>query len=325
MDCRPLYEPLPIDPGPVLDIAEGNQLYQAVAVACRFGLFAALSEKQSAAELAANSGLDGAAVARLLDVLAHAGLLDEQDGSYKTAPAAEAYLRPTALLYLGHLFPAGFAPESFGGLLADCLQGGCRESPEPGWNPEQLRQIGVSGLNGSIQATVAAVDLAGAARLLDLGGGHGFYSIALAQKYPALAVTLFDLPQVVGLAGEYVRKFGLADRIGLVAGDFLKEAIGADYDAVLCANILHSTKRATVLAKVWQALNPGGRIIVKCRVADCRPTLTTALGKLVWLVRGNRELHDGATWHGFLEQQGFKDVKTINIHGLFATMTGVKK
>jgi ubiquinone/menaquinone biosynthesis C-methylase UbiE len=327
MEYDSLYDPLPVSPGPVLDIADKNQLYQVVAVACRFGLFAALRGKRSAAELAGTNNLDEITAGRLLDVLAHLGLLREERGLYQVSPAAECYLQPDTLLYLGHMFPADFPPESFGHQLTRCLQGdpGCRESPEPVWNPERLRQIGVSGLNGSIQATVGAINLGAAARLLDLGGGHGFYSIALAQKYPALSVTLFDLPQVVALAGEHVRKFRLGERINLAAGDFLQDEIGTGYDAVLCANILHGEKRATILDKVRRALSPGGRIIVKGRIADCPPTLATALGKLVWQVRGGKELHSRTTWHGFLAQQGFADIRTLNIHGLFATMEGVKK
>lgn len=327
LDPKTLYDHLTISPEPILQMAENNQLYQVVSVACQLALFEALTQKQSARDLARRKRLDEVTTIRLLDILTHLGYLEENDGLYQISRIAENYLQPNNLLYLGHHFSPDFPPGSLGFQIMNRLEKypGCKKSPEPDWNPERLRQIGVSSLNGSIQATIAAIDLSNTRQLLDLGGGHGFYSIALAQKYPALSVTLFDLPQIVALTQEYVQEFRVADRISLVAGDFLQEDIGTGYDAVLCANILHGTKRAIILDKVWHALNHGGRIIVKCRIADCPATLANALAKLIWQVRGGKELFPRAEWHGFLADSGFEAIETHNIHGIFATITGIKK
>jgi Predicted O-methyltransferase len=322
-----LYDPLPTDPGAVLKFADEYQLYQVVAAACKVHLFESLQAKQSAGSLARQKGWDEVTTARLLHVLHHLGYLAEDAGTYQNAVIAAQFLLPGKLLYLGHQFPPDFSPGSLGFKLIRCLTKApdCQESPEPDWNPERLRQIGVSGLSGSLQATVAAIDLPTAGHLLDLGGGHGFYSIALAQKYPSLTVTLYDLPQIIELANEYVRAFHLAERIRPVAGDFLRQDIGTGYDAVLCANILHSTKRDIVLDKVWQALAVGGRIIVKCRIADCPDTPATAMAKLIWQVRGGKELFSRDHWQQLLARQGFKEVTTLNVHGIFATMAGIKQ
>jgi tRNA1(Val) A37 N6-methylase TrmN6 len=43
-------------------------------------------------------------------------------------------------------------------------------------------------------------DLAGAKRLLDVGGGSGAFSIALCQRNPELRATVLDFPNVIDVA-----------------------------------------------------------------------------------------------------------------------------
>ena len=43
-------------------------------------------------------------------------------------------------------------------------------------------------------------------KMIDLGGGHGLYAIALACHDPDLNATVFDLPGVIPLAEEYIKK-----------------------------------------------------------------------------------------------------------------------
>lgn len=326
MEAPLLYHPLPVSMAGILTLAEHQQLYEVVSVAVQSDLFAALAEPKSAVELAREKHWETYATECLLDVLFFAGLVQNIDGFYSATAAAATYLHPDSLWRLNHLFENQERPGSLAWQLRQCLAADfqSRGRHEPDWNAERLRQIGVMGLNGSLQATVASVDLAGISSLLDLGGGHGFYSIALAQKYPELRVTLFDLPPATSLARELVDRFGLADRVTCVAGNFLTDDIGTGYDAVLCANILHGDKRDTVLPKVFAALRPGGRLIVKCRVADGVGSLQSALARLVWLTRGGKEMLRQAEWLAFLAQHGFRSLRTVNVWGIFATITGLR-
>ncbi len=317
---RPLHLPLPIDPGPLADLIRQRQMYEAVAAAANLGVFDRLRTAKTAGALAAELAIDATAVHYLLKALAHMGCLRENGGSFVATPLAETYLSSNSYLYLGQEFTAAPADG-----LAARMRGLCGEkTPEPAWSQERLRQIGVLGLMGSLQATVGACELSAARRLLDLGGGHGLYSIAFAQKYPDLRVTMFDLPHIVALAGSFVKMFAVENRVDLVGGDFLSDDIGAGFDAVLCANILHSDKRAVLLPKVRQALNPGGQIILKCRVADCPDDLENALAKLRWRVFGGREIHTTGEWVALLAAHGFRDIRTLNVTGIHATITALR-
>ncbi len=318
-----LYEPLPIDPGWIIASVEQGQMQEVLQAVLNLGLFQQLEVGKSAQQLANELEWEEETTVRLLNVLVEAGCLAVSQGEYCNTALANTYFLPENFLYLGHKFNEALSPDSFGFDLLRCLRKdpGTRISLEPDWNPEKLRQIGVNALTGSIQSTVNACDLTAVRSLLDLGGGHGFYSIALAQKYREMKITLFDLPQVVILAQQFIGRFQLAEQINLLAGNFLQGDIGSGYDAVLCSNILHSDKRDIVLAKVKKALNPGGTIILKCRIADCPNNLPNALNKLYWQVRGGKELFTQAQWQGFLAANGFSNSKTVNIEGMYATMT----
>ena len=50
-------------------------------------------------------------------------------------------------------------------------------------------------------------------RMLDLGGGSAAYSIAFAQAHPRLQIDVLDLPAVLPLTQEYIRRTGLEARI----------------------------------------------------------------------------------------------------------------
>lgn len=324
LEMRPLYHPLAIDPGGIMTIAEQGQLYDVLQVVLFCKLFEQLETIKSAQQLAAEMDWEEETTVRLLNVLVKAGYLAVFQGGYHNTILASTYLLPEHFLYLGHKFDDNLSPESSIFKLLRCLRKDqdTRISKEPKWDAERLRQIGVNALTGSIQNTVNSCALTDVRSMLDLGGGHGFYSIALAQKYPELKISLFDLPQVIALAHQFVARFHMEERINLLSGNFLQDDIGSGYDAILCSNILHSDKRNIVLPKVKKALRSGGIIILKCRIADCPDTLSNALTKLFWQVHGGKELFTQAEWRGFLSAHGFYGSKTVNVEGMFATMIG---
>jgi predicted O-methyltransferase YrrM len=320
-EMQALYLPLAVDPSPLTALSLQRLLHEAVAVAVDIGLFRQLKTARTADELAAALAVERDVTYCLLKVLTHLGCLRESGDGFVNAPLADAYLLDASYLYLGHEFVFQPAADSFASQLAAKLRNsGARKTPEPAWSRERLRQIGVFGLMGSIQKTLSVCSLDGAGRLLDLGGGHGFYGIAFAQKYPGLKVTIFDLPHIVALAEQFMRMFGVERQVSLAGGNFLTDDIGSGYDAVLCANILHSDKRDIVLPKVRQALRPGGRIFVRCRVADCADNLENAAAKLRWQVCGGRELYTVGEWRAFLAGHGFRNITLAGMEDIYATI-----
>ncbi len=113
--------------------------------------------------------------------------------------------------------------------------------------------------------TLHAVRLRGVRHLMDVGGGSGAFLRAVAARYPALDLTLFDLPQVAPVARKALAAHGLDGRIALESGSFRDESLPRGADAISLVRVLYDHGDDTVgalLVRVHDALPPGGRVIV---------------------------------------------------------------
>jgi len=101
--------------------------------------------------------------------------------------------------------------------------------------------------------------------VLDVGGGTGSWSIALAEADPALTATVFELPEVAAVAEKRLRTSGYSTRIDVLAGELLTGDVPRGYSAFLLANLVHyflpETNQA-ILRKVRAAAEPGARLLI---------------------------------------------------------------
>jgi 2-polyprenyl-3-methyl-5-hydroxy-6-metoxy-1,4-benzoquinol methylase len=105
-------------------------------------------------------------------------------------------------------------------------------------------------------------------RLLDLGGGHGGYSIALARERRDITATVFDMPKVIEVTDEIVTRAGMNDRVGTIAGDFHIDPIGSGYDAILLFGVLHGETpegAKDLLSTIYSALEQDGLLLIRSR------------------------------------------------------------
>jgi SAM-dependent methyltransferase len=98
--------------------------------------------------------------------------------------------------------------------------------------------------------------------MLDIGGSHGYYSVALCRKHEKLRAVILDLPQAVEHAAPLLAAEGMGDRVVHRAGNALEEDLGTDaYDLVLVAQLVHHFSEAQnrdLAARIARALRPGG-------------------------------------------------------------------
>jgi len=114
------------------------------------------------------------------------------------------------------------------------------------------------------EETLAVAPMRGIRHLVDVGGGTGAFLAAVAARHPDLALTLFDLPPVAEVARARLRDAGLAGRIGVVPGSFREDVLPPG-DAISLVRVLYDhddSTAALILARAFEALPPGGRIIV---------------------------------------------------------------
>ena len=102
--------------------------------------------------------------------------------------------------------------------------------------------------------------------LLDVGGASGTWTLAFLRAVPGIKATIFDLPDAIGQARDRLAGTEFADRVALVPGDFYVDDLPGGADFAWVSAIVHQHSRQhnrALFAKVFAALEPGGRIAVR--------------------------------------------------------------
>lgn len=106
----------------------------------------------------------------------------------------------------------------------------------------------------------------GARAMLDVGGNHGYFSVALCRRHPQLTATILDLPEAVRHAAPLLASEGMGDRVQHRVGDVLTEDLGTDaYDLVFMSAVVHhfdDTTNRQLMQRIARALRPGGVVAI---------------------------------------------------------------
>jgi cyclopropane fatty-acyl-phospholipid synthase-like methyltransferase len=154
--------------------------------------------------------------------------------------------------------------------------------------------------------------------VLDIGGGHGWYSACLCRRHPQLTATVLDLPGSAAIGREMIAAAGLRDRVRFRDGDATTADLGTGYDAVLCFNLVHHLtpeQAADLFRRAREALKPGGTLAVLDGFAEPgRRTSAHAdlLALFVYLSSGAR-VHTPGEFAAWLADAGFGPAKKIRI------------
>jgi len=218
----------------------------------------------------------------LLDTLVALRYLGKTRGLYKNEPDTARFLTGKSPEFFGTMLSHSYHGLSRWLRLEDIVRMGQKHKhklPEFQTTDAAERRRTKTftlGLDESSRSTAEVVakmlDLSGVVNLLDLGGGAGAYSIALAGRWPALRPVIFELPVPARVARQQAKAAGLADRIGVKSGDFMKDDLGRGlYDAAFISNIVHiysADKNMEIIRKVHRSLRSGGMIILKDMFVD---------------------------------------------------------
>jgi len=140
-------------------------------------------------------------------------------------------------------------------------------------SPERLKEFvhAMSGIQmGNFMQFAQAFDFSKYTTLTDAGGAGALLSLMVAKHQPHMQCASFDLPAVGPIAHENVSKFGLADRVTIVNGDFFKEDLPAS-DMIVMGNILHDwdeEHKLMLMKKAYEALPAGGAFVAIENIID---------------------------------------------------------
>ncbi|SLN29485.1 Demethylspheroidene O-methyltransferase [Roseivivax jejudonensis] len=257
-------------------IAFGFMGSKALFVALDHEIFTHLSNGDADVDdIASKTGLHRDRVETLLTALAGLGLLTVEDGRFANAPGAEAFLVRGAKYDFGDYLRLQVGRQMYGlihqlgAAISGNMPAGATASYEEWFSDAaEARLYSESQHAGSLgpaRQLTRKVDLTGARRLLDVGGGTGAFAITLCQSFPDLTATVVDFPNVSALGRAYAADAGLADRIAFVDGNALAADWPDGQDIVLMSYLLSGVPgddHARLLERAYAHLAPGGRLLV---------------------------------------------------------------
>jgi precorrin-6B methylase 2 len=263
----------------------GYQAACIITAAADLDLFTALGDAPTTAErLAKRIQADPRATAVLLDALAALELLVKKGDAYQVpADVAELLTADSPTNVLAGVRHQGNCLRRWG-QLARVVQTG---------RPARS-QASIRGEAGDCESFIEAMNnFSGPmvvqiverlaplwfARMLDIGGASGTWTIAFLRAVPDGTAVLFDLPEVMPLARERLARAGLADRVSLVAGDFETDELPGGADFAWLSAIAHQNSReqnCALYRKIHSALVAGGSLVIRDVVMEASKTQPVA-------------------------------------------------
>ena len=261
-------------PGVMLDLA-GALAFQTLRLAAQMGLFETLAEGPSTAtELAQKLNSNERGVDSLLRALASIGYVVEQDDHYRNSSLTEKWVLDAEIFNLDAALT--FWSAVFQELSPQALEV-MQTGERPYGNIYMWLKKNPDISHAFQQQLMASVTLAGpdiikklkmpstAAKVLDVGGGHGLFSILLCQLHPHLQGTVLDSAIALQTAELNIARHDMADRVYLHRGDLWQENWGDGYDAILLFNLIHHydmSQNVELLRRCQAALKPGGQVAI---------------------------------------------------------------
>ena len=308
----------------------GMALSGALVAAVRTGIIARLADRPAtAAEVAADLGLDPLPTRLLLDFLRSTGHATQRRDRYRLPRSSRRWLDPASPVSVaGYIAGAtDYWPwwQDLDQTARTGIKAGSHDADpaDPYWRRYITGQLELARLSATEVARKLPLPRRPRA-ILDIGGGHGWYSAQLCRRHPRLTATVLDLPGSAAIGREVIAGAGLADRVRFREGDATTADLGSGYDAVLCFNLVHHLAPAAAAAlfrRIGDALASGGIVAVldvfsePGRRASAHADM---LALFVYLSSGAR-VHTPGELDGWLRAAGFarpRAIRTLRIPGL---------
>ena len=308
--------------------------FPALTVADEIGLFARLEERpQSCAEVARGLSLSPRAAEALLGTMAALGFLEQRDGRFTNSPEASAFLVPSSPTYWGGMLRFSREVAVSHATLKDAL---LKDRPRDGsmdamWTSHEMAPDRAAAFTAAMHsrsvhladALARRLDFRPVRRFLDVAGGSGVFSTAVAKAHPEVRCTVLELGAVAALAKTY------DPGLEVVTADMFRDAWPSGHDVHFFSNIFHDwddARSAGLARKSFEALPPGGRIwIHEILLDDTRDGplagITDSLVMMLFTEGKQRSLGEFRT---ILEGAGFRDVTARPTTAYYSVVEGRK-
>ena len=281
---------LGIAPIPLSDTHLSFMMARTIMVATKIGIFEALAHTSLPVDdIILRTQSNRQATLKLLHTLVHLGYLLKKDHLFSLSSLSKKWMLKDNAVSLYDKMLLQFIEWELVEHYEEYVRSGNpvdmhRLFDEQQWEVYQKGMRSVAGTSAAEIGSRTPVP-SGATHMLDIGGSHGYFSVALCQRHSALHAVILDLPEAISHAKNILAREALGDRVQHQAGDITTTDLGeATYDLIFIANLVHHFDDATnraIASKAFRALRPGGYYIVQDFIRKQEPKKGDHLGALL--------------------------------------------
>lgn len=291
-------------------------------------------------------GLHSRSSADFLDALVAMKLLQREDldGFYSNAADAGVFLDEASPSYIGGVLNVASRRlyRHWSNLTDGLLTGEIQNEGKSGGKNEFFSELYSSPVEterfmaamtrvqkGNFAALANKFDFSKHHSMCDIGGCSGLLAMTVAKQHPNVECATVDLPAVSTIASRLVSEAGFAERVKVVAGDFMVDPFPAA-NVICMGNILHDwglERKKFLLKKAFDSLPPGGVFIaIENVIDDERKTnimgLLMSLNMLIETSEGFD--YTGSQFKEWAHEAGFSRVEIMPLAGYTSAAVAYK-
>ena len=311
---------LNLAPAPLVEMMYGMELSRSLIAAARLGVFQRLAQGPATlAELVADCDLNPVPARLLVDMFVVSGHLEKHGEAYDLSRRSRKWLDPESPTSIVALLENGGDMWHWWTELEAVIRTGRSfevhsfDPDDPHWRRYVYAQYQIARLTAPQVARGLKIP-ASATSLLDVAGGHGWFSAEICRRHPSLQATVVDLPASAAFGREIIAEAGMADRVEHVDGDALDAPLGGPHDFALCFNLMHHLQPNAIVAifeRIHDALRPGTTLAVLDIFAG-DVSEAAAAGRFFYLNSG-AETYTAQDLQGWLDSAGFQAPKKVTV------------
>ena len=325
--------PAEVTPERIIQLGLGFWESKTLLSAVELGVFTELAKGALDGEtLADRLGLNRRGYRDFFDALSALGMLERRGSLYANTSETGTLLDRGKTSYVGGLLEManGRLYKSWGSLTEALRTGRPQIESSNGANPFDAMYKDPGSLREFLQAMTGLST--GIARVLsrkfpwhqfrtfaDIGTAQGAAPVQIALAHPHLTGAGYDLPPVGPIFEEYVRSFGLSDRIRFHPGNFFTDPL-PEADVLLMGHVLHNwglEQKKMLIGKAFEALPEDGALVVFEGLIDDRREksfgLLMSLNMLVQTPGGFD--YTGADCSAWMMEAGFRTTHVEHLTG----------
>ena len=276
-------------PTPLGDTHVAFMLARTIMVATKLGIFEILQQPVTATAMAVQAGTHPQATLKMLNTLVHLGYVQLQQDQYSLTPLSQRWMLKASPQSVRDKMLMQFLEWELVEHYEEYVRTGEPYRMHEVFNQEQwmLYQRGMRAMAGTAAWEVARrIPVPQRAQdMLDIGGAHGYYSVAICRRHRGLRSVILDLPEAIDEARHILEKEQMGGRVVHQPGNVLTDDLGTEaWDVIFMASLIHHfdepTNRA-LFQRIAQALRPGGVFVVQEFMRNQTPQAGDHLGALL--------------------------------------------